>query len=198
MKLKLIFIIAVTVVASLSVKAMAMPYGVGRYGECKYNISCTISLSTTGTVNLPLSLASGGRYSIDKDTVSVTTDSPSGYSLTVSSTSATDNNMISGANTISSTSATSGSPTVLPLNNWGYRVDSILGFGAGPSSTVTNATSSSLTFAQMPLLGSPQLIKSTASPATSDVTEFWYGIHADISQTAGTYSTQVIYTATAL
>lgn len=197
MNLKLFSIISL-LLFSIALITFAMPYGEGRYGECKYGVSCTISMTTFGTVDLPLNLASGAKYTIDKDEVAVTTDSPSGYSLTVSSTSATDNDMISGSNTLPSTAATSASPTTLPLKNWGYRVDGILGFGAGPTTTVTNASSSSLTFAGMPLSGSPQLIKSTSSPASSDITEFWYGVHADITQTAGIYTSTVIYTATAL
>ena len=82
------------------------------------------------------------------------------------------------------------------MNEWGYRIDGALGFGAGPTSAITSQPSSSLTFAGVPLLGAPQEIKVTASGAPSgDVTNVWYGIRADISKPSGTYTSTVTYTA---
>jgi hypothetical protein len=112
-----------------------------------------------------------------------------------------------GANTINSTSATLASPATLGINNWGYRVDDTISgnyattttFGSGPTTQVTNASFPiSPTFAKTLLSTSTDTIATdsgAADPAVS--TPVWFGVCADTSIAAGTYSTTVIYSAVA-
>ncbi len=86
----------------------------------------------------------------------------------------------------------------MSVNTWGYRVDGIGGFGAGPTSAQSSAAiSGSIKFAAVPATGSPNTIKTTTGTASSDTTSVWYGIAANTTQPNGTYTNSVTYTATA-
>lgn len=175
----------------------AAPYGTGEYGSCEYGDGgCFISVTTTGLVELSLAPASGPVVTIAKDDVTVATNSNTGYELRLESSSATESSLVNGGDEIPATSATAGTPATLSVNEWGYRLDGELGFGAGPTSAVTNQSSSSLTFAGIPLLGAAQLIKTTAvSAPAGDTTAVWYGVHVDVTKPEGTYTQTVVYTA---
>lgn len=178
--------------------ARAYPYGAGPYGICAYGGTCTISLSTAGTLTLPLTPTASSVYTIQSDGVTVTTNNPTGYSLTLASSSSTSAALAKGADTIPASSGTATSPLALAINTWGYRVDGQAGFGTGPTSAVTNASSSSFTFAGVSLSGNPQQIYSSAAAASSgNSIDVWYGLRADNSAVDGAYSHTVVYTATA-
>jgi|GEM_PF-3156336 len=88
----------------------------------------------------------------------------------------------------------------LSSNSWGWRVDNEASFGAGPTSAVTNAPNSSLTFAAVPTNGSSVQVYSSNSatpPVTGDTIEVWYGIRVSPSKVAGDYDQTVLYTAVA-
>lgn len=198
MKARLMLIIAVIIATLVVPAAFAAPYGSDKYGKCIYDDGCDISISTSGTVTLNVSPTLSSVYTIDKDTVTVTTNNSAGYTLRLESASGTSSKLENGANYFDATTGTAGSPVTLSNNEWGYRIDSALGFGAGPTSAVSNQSTSTLTFAGVPLLGAPQTVKTTASSAISgDATDIWYGIRADMTQPAGTYSATVTYTAIA-
>jgi hypothetical protein len=191
-------ILGVIGVLLLAPLVFAAPYGSDIYGKCTYGDGCNISISTSGTVTLNVAPTLSSVYTIDKDTVTVTTNNSAGYTLRLESTSGTSSKLENGAEYFDTTTGTAASPVTLSNNEWGYRIDSALGFGAGPTTAVSNQTSSSLTFAGLPLLGAPQTIKTTASSALSgDATDVWYGIRADMTKPAGTYSATVVYTAVA-
>jgi len=196
MKQKLMLVIGLLVALLAPSIVFATNYGAGVYGSCTYNETCTISIATSGTVTLPATTNPSGVVTIDKDIVTVTTNSSGGYTLSLESVSGSSSELVNGGEVIPAISATAGSPATLGLNEWGYRIDGALGFGAGPTSAITSQPSSSLTFAGVPLLGAPQDIKVTASSAPSgDVTNIWYGLRADMSKPAGTYTSTVTYTA---
>ncbi len=196
MKQKLMLVIGLLVALLAPSIVFATNYGSGVYGSCTYNETCTISIATSGTVTLPATTNPSGVVTIDKDIVTVTTNSSGGYTLSLESVSGSSSELVNGGEVIPAISATAGSPATLGLNEWGYRIDGALGFGAGPTSAITSQPSSSLTFAGVPLLGAPQDIKVTASSAPSgDVTNIWYGLRADMSKPAGTYTSTVTYTA---
>ena len=67
---------------------------------------------------------------------------------------------------------------------------------ASDGSPESNVASSSVKFAGVPALASPQLIKTTSSTAAADVTTVLYGVRADTSKPNGTYTDTVTYTAT--
>ena len=89
-------------------------YGSGNFGYCNYG-SCTITLTSSGTVNVNVAPTPGGRCTVQSDNPSVLTDSTAGYSLTMT-TSTTNNSMVGGSGNITASSGTSASPVTLAAN----------------------------------------------------------------------------------
>ncbi len=170
-------------------------YGSGGYGNCSYG-SCTITLTSGGTTNVNVVPNPTGKCTVQSDTASVLTDNPTGYSLTMT-TSTTNNSMTGTAGSISSSSATAASPTILSMNTWGYRVDGLAGFGAGPTSPLSSGSVPSTTFAKVPPsnLAGTQVASSSSAANPAVNTTVWYGVCANSAVTAGTYSVTVTYTA---
>jgi len=173
----------------------AIQYGSGTYGACGFG-SCSLTIGSSGTVALDVTPTASGSCTIQKDSVSVLTSNSSGFTLTLADSS-TNTALLNGAASISATTATQASPSALAANHWGYRVDGIGGFGAGPTSAQSNATPSSATFAGVPASnGTASTLASTSSAANPAViTSVWYGVCANTSVTSGTYTSQVTYTA---
>jgi hypothetical protein len=161
-------------------------------------ISAVISLLTSnGTVNVNVAPTGTGAQTIASDTVTVSTNDASGYTLQLAETSASST-LTSGANTIPASSGTQAVPIAMAVNTWGYRFDGGGGFGAGPTTPVSNAAiSGTIKFAAVPATASPNTIKTTAGAASNDTTTVWYGVAANTSQPSGTYTNSVTYTATA-
>ena len=160
-------------------------------------VSPVISLFTTsGTVNVNVTPTGAGAQTLSSDTVTVSTNDSSGYTLQLAETGASSN-LVSGGNTIPPSSGTQGTPVAMSVNTWGYRVDSVGGFGAGPTSSQSSAAIGSIKFAAVPVTASPNTLKTTSGVASSDTTTVWYGVAANTSQATGTYTNSVTYTATA-
>lgn len=170
-------------------------YGSGGFGNCDYG-ACTITLTSGGTTNVNVAPTTTGKCTVQSDTPSVLTDSSTGYSLTMT-TSTTNNAMTGSSGSISASSGTSAAPTTLAMNTWGYRVDSVAGFGAGPTSAQSSGSVPGVSFAGVPpsnLAGTIVASSSgVANPAVS--TTVWYGVCANSSVAAGSYSVVVTYTA---
>lgn len=185
------------IVASSSILyASSLNYGDGTYGSCTYG-TCGITIESSSTVTLDVTPQSGQTLcTIDKDVITVTTGASVGYTMTLASTSAgvTMPGAVNGG-TINAVSATFASPNALTANTWGYRVDATGSFGAGPTSAVADVAIPSLTFAPLAANASPQTIRTTSSAADPSITDVWYGVCADMSLPADTYSREVIYTA---
>jgi hypothetical protein len=162
------------------------------------DVGAVISLLTTdGTVDVDVTPSGAGAQTIASDTVTVSTNDTSGYTLQLEETTASTD-LESGANTIPASSGTQASPAVMSANTWGYRVDSVGGFGAGPTSGQSSAAiSGTITFAAVADNGSPNTLKTTSGTASNDTTTVWYGVAADTTQPSGTYTNSVTYTATA-
>lgn len=161
-------------------------------------ISAVISLFTSsGTVNVNVTPTGSGAQTIANDTITVSTNDSSGYTLQLAETTGSSN-LVSGGNTIPASSGTQASPVAMAVNTWGYRVDGIGGFGAGPTSGQSSAAiSGTIKFAAVPPTASPNTIKTTAGTASNDTTSVWYGVAANTSQASGTYTNSVTYTVTA-
>jgi hypothetical protein len=158
-------------------------------------ISAVISVFTTnGTVNANVLPTVSGAQTTSSDTVTISTNDTSGYTLKLEDANA-NTNLVSGGNNIAATTGTQASPIALTAGKWGYRVDSLGGFGAGPTSSQTNVAIGSATYAGVPANGSPNTLKTTASTATNDTTTVWYSVAADTTQPIGTYTDIVTYTA---
>ena len=155
-----------------------------------------ISYSSGPTVTLgAITPTSGGRQSTGSDTVSANTNDTSGLTITMQENSATTTSMVAGANNIATGAGTTASPVALVSNTWGWRMDSVAGFGAGPTSTLNSAAPSALTYAGIPANGSPYTINTTATNGSTSST-VWYSARVDNTQPIGNYSTVVLYTIT--
>lgn len=174
------------------VAVSALPYGSGTYNTCTYD-TCAISVSTSGTVTLNATASGADVYTINNDVITVTTGASTGYTLQVESAAAQTSLAGTGQN-ITTVSGTVAAPVVLATDTWGYRVDGQGGFGVGPTSAVTNASSSSLTFAGLTASGSPATLKTTAAAASAEATNVWYGVRVSPTLEAGAYSRAVLYT----
>ena len=156
-------------------------------------IGDVISISSAGTVSLSIVPTSGGAVSSASDTVTVSTNKASGYTLSLADSDSTAS-LVSGSDTFTAHAGTFAAPTALANGKWGYAVAGG-NFDASYSAETSNNSSTSK-WAGVPVTGSPQTIKTTASAATSDTTTVWYAAKANTSQPAGTYSDSVTYTAT--
>lgn len=157
-------------------------------------IGSTISMTTSGTVNLNVTPVSGGAQTSAADTVTVATNNSTGYVLTLADSDATTT-LVSGANSIAAHTGTQAASTVLANNSWGYHVDSIGNFGTG-GAVESNVTSSVIKYAGVPATGSPNTLKTTATTTAGDVTTVYYAVKADTTKPSGTYTDVVTYTAT--
>ncbi len=195
----LIFSMLFGAILVLAPVAFASLYGRGVYGSCQYGSGCTLSLSTSGNVNLTLAPESGSKWSIAGDEVEVTTNSIDGYTLSLEMSSATVNALTDGAATLPAAAGTVDDPVALGNNEWGFRVDNLGDFGAGPTTAVTNSFYNDQLFAGVTLLGDPATIRTTNNDVpTGEITDVWYGIRATDSLTSGSYTGTVVYTAVTL
>lgn len=158
-------------------------------------IASVISISTSSPVVLAITPVTGGAQTTASDTVTVSTNDALGYGLTLADADA-NTSLVSGGNAITASGGIQSAPSVLADDTWGYRVDGIGGFGAGPTSPSSNLTSNSTTFAGVPPAGAPNTIKTTSSTAAGDTTAVWYSAKVDTDLPTGTYSDTVTYTAT--
>jgi hypothetical protein len=170
-------------------------YGSGSFGDCDYG-TCTITLTDTGVPTLTVAPTPAGVCTVQSDTVSVLTDSTTGYSLTM--TTSTTNNAMQGASaSLAASSGTASVPATLAINTWGYRVDGLAAFGSGPTTAQNSGSVPSVTFAGVPSSSqsATQVAYSTGPANPAQNTKAWYGVCADSSLPADTYSATVVYTA---
>jgi hypothetical protein len=157
--------------------------------------SVIISYSSGPTVTLgAITPDATGRQSTASDSVTANTNDTAGLTVTLQSNTGSTN-MASGGNTIATGTGTAASPATLPNNRWGWRIDSFSGFGAGPTSVISSAAPSSLTYAGLPASGSPVTIHTTATNGSTSRT-VWYSARVDNTQPLGSYSAVVLYTIT--
>lgn len=160
-------------------------------------ISSVISVFTSnGTVTANVTPTGSGAQTIASDTITVSTNDTLGYTLQLADSDATTT-MTSGSNTLAASTGTQTTPIAQTANTWGYRVDGVGGFGAGPTTGQSSSAIGALKFAGIPASGTPNTLKTTATTASNDTTTVWYGVAANTSQPTGTYSDTVTYTCTA-
>ena len=155
-----------------------------------------ISYSSGPTVTLgAITPDATGKQSTASDTVTANTNDTAGFTVTLKENSATVNDMVSGGNSITNGTGTPAAPAALTNNHWGWRVDSLSGFGAGPGGVLSNAAPSALTYAGIPANGSPFTINTTATTGSASTT-VWYSARVSSAQPIGAYTTTVTYTIT--
>jgi hypothetical protein len=160
-------------------------------------ISPVVSVFTTsGTVNVNVTPTGSGAQTIASDTVTISTNDTNGYTLQLAESSATTTLDYS-TYTIPASAGTQTTPVVMAVNTWGYRVDSLGGFGAGPTSPASSAAiSGTIKFAGIPVPASPNTLVTAPGTATNATTTVWYGVAVNTSQASGTYTNTVTYTVT--
>lgn len=162
-----------------------------------------LTLSANSAVNLDLSPTTAGTLIITKDTVSASTNSPSGYKLYLSTVDIDSNIYLDGDNAnntnnkkITKTVGTYDSPIALATSSttpavWGYAIAGLNNFDSAYNETAPNDTSK---FASLPHLASAQLIHEHDGPANSDPTDIYYGVKANLGISPGTYTATINYT----
>ena len=162
-----------------------------------------LTLSANSAVNLDFSPTTAGTLIITKDTVSASTNSPSGYKLYLSTVDIDSNIYLDGDNAnntnnkkITKTVGTYDSPIALATSSttpavWGYAIAGLNNFDPAYNETAPNDTSK---FASLPHLASAQLIHEHDGPANSDPTDIYYGVKANLGISPGTYTATINYT----
>jgi hypothetical protein len=186
----------------LNVAAVSLPFVASADTQStNTDIGLTVSpvitaYSSGPTVTLGAITPNGtGKQSTASDTVSATTNDAAGYTVTLKEANGVTTAMTSGGNNITAGSGTPGSPATLANNTWGWRVDSLSGFGSGPGATISNAAPSALTYAAIPANGSPFTIQTTGAAGSNSKT-VWYSARVDNTLPTGTYAATVTYTIT--
>lgn len=151
----------------------AQPYGKGLYNaDVAYGSQTSLSISTNGNINIPVTPTSGGTLATGTSIITVTSTDVKGYKLYLRAL--TNTNMVNGGTNLPASA--NGAPAALAVNTWGYNTDAGINFSG---ITLTDA-----------------LIKSITAPARSgDITNVTFGINLDMMKPSGNYSTTVIYTA---
>ncbi len=196
------YVVTLASVASLASSGVAaLPsgtYGSGAYGACDYGMVCSVTLTTSSSISVNVTPAVSSKCSISSDSVSVLTDDSNGYTLTLANAS-TNTALVSGAHSIAATSGTFASPVALSGASWGYRIDGVGSFGAGPTTPQANISPSALTFAKLVASNATAdtLANTSVAADPAVVTTVWYGVCANTTVPSGTYTSQATYTAVA-
>lgn len=159
------------------------------------SVSSTIAMTaTTATVPLTLTPTTSSVQSIASGSTTVNTNSATGYNLKIKDADATLN-LVSGANTITPGSGSQATPAALTDGKWGWAVIGAGGASFDISYTVANNTApTGKKFAG--ILATDAQFKSTASPASNDVTTLYYSAQVATTQASGTYTDTITLTAT--
>lgn len=183
----------------LTVAAVSLPFGVRADVQTtntavNLTVNPVISAFSSGpTVTLgAITPDTTGKQSTASDTVTANTNDTAGLTIAMASSTAATT-MVSGANTIAAIGGTPAAPAALTNGTWGWRIDSLSGFGAGPTSTQSNVAPLASTFAAMPASGSGYVIKTTAATGSTSST-VWFSSRINNAQAIGTYTATVTYT----
>ncbi|MBP6880255.1 hypothetical protein KBC31_01340 [Candidatus Saccharibacteria bacterium] len=159
-------------------------------------IASTISMTTSGNITFNITPTGSGAQSNAADTVTVATNNSSGYNLKLSDADAATT-LLNTPDTLTAHAGTLAAPTALANGTWGYHLDGAGGMGTG-GAVETNLATSTLKYAGVKPLATPDTIKTTAAPSAGagDVSTVYYGAKVDTSKKSGTYTGVVTYTAT--
>ena len=188
--------------------------------------SCDTSTSANPAADVCLQIPDGGGIAVGRHTIAVTSNSYAGYSVTVEGSggstdmAASDFGSETSSNNelIKSTNATIANPSTLSLNTWGiaipndsqyspydkYNSQSIYDVGiTSPNDKSTQTTLAKATFGAVPpklagetIMSSSQATGTNHDGSSSDNQNIYYGANVDQFFRAGTYSEEVVYTAT--
>ena len=185
------------------------------------SITSSSSSSTGGNdPNLSLTIPQGGGIATGRHTIAVTSNSYAGYSVTVEGSgnttdmSASDFGSGTSSNNelIKSTTATINNPAILSTNTWGIAIPGKQGYSnestyelgiTNPNDESTQTTLAKATFGAVPpklagetIMSSSQATGTNHDGSSSDNQNIYYGANVEQFFRAGTYSEEVVYTAT--
>jgi hypothetical protein len=154
------------------VSAYAQPYGQGAYdSNVPYGNQTSLSISATGAV-LAVNPSTNGTLGVASGPVTVTSTDVVGYKLYIRAIGSTA--LTAGVSSIPASANVASAP--LLVNTWGYNTTA--------AATFIGITSSDV------------LLKNALGPfSTGDTTIVTYGLNIDLAKSAGTYASNVIYTA---
>lgn len=169
----LALLIALIMASLVSSSTYAQPYGAGVYGaDVPYGNQTSLSISTSGDVDIPVTPTSEGVSATGTSQVTVSSTDVMGYKLYIRALNSTDMDNLGAPLPTSANS----SPAPLTINTWGYNTDA--------SSNFTGISLSDV------------LIHSKTGPISSgEITTVTYGMRLDLAKPAGEYVASVIYTA---
>ncbi len=173
--------------------------------------SCDTSTSANPAADVCLQIPDGGGIAVGRHTISVISNSYVGYSVTVEGSGGDSTDMVAsdfgsgdGASSnnerIRSTSATIDDPATLALNTWGIAIP-----GMGKYNNESDYASALTTakFGAVPtkqngavVMSSTQATGTNHDGSSSDNQNIYYGANVEQFFRAGTYSEEVVYTAT--
>ena len=173
--------------------------------------SCDTSASANPAADVCLQIPDGGGIAVGRHTISVISNSYAGYSVTVEGSGGDSTDMVAsdfgsgdGASSnnerIRSTSATIDDPATLALNTWGIAIP-----GMGKYNNESDYASALTTakFGAVPtkqngavVMSSTQATGADHDGTASDDQIIYYGANVEQLFRAGTYSEEVVYTAT--
>ena len=197
--------------ATFMASSIYAPINMSNAVETQINANITqgnysVSLTVTPQVNLNLIAYPMGTMSTGVATVSTQTNAPGGYKVYMGMNDDENSLILDSNNKISSTgSFTSTSP--LANGKWGYAIPkndpTVItpnGFNTSYAQLTNAEPDNSIMFASLPTNEQPaQLVAqtSTSNYGSPNVFHVWYGVQADHSVAAGTYTNSVLYTAVA-
>ena len=184
--------------------------------------SCDTSTSVNPAADVCLQIPDGGSIAVGRHTIAVTSNSYAGYSVTVEGSggstdmAASDFGSETSSNNelIKSTNATIANPSTLSTNTWGIAIPGKQGYNdeatyntgiTNPNDQSTQSTLAKATFGAVPPKLAGETIMSRTTPTgtnrdgtAADSQNIYYGANVEQFFRAGTYSEEVVYTATAL
>ena len=182
--------------------------------------SCDTSTSANPAADVCLQIPDGGGIAVGRHTIAVTSNSYAGYSVTVEGSgnttdmSASDFGSGTSSNNelIKSTTATINNPAILSTNTWGIAIPGKQGYSnkstyelgiTNPNDQSTQSTLAKATFGAVPpklagetIMSSSQATGTNHDGTAADNQNIYYGANIDQFFRAGSYSEEVVYTAT--
>jgi len=175
MRKKIIAIALTIVIISCLVPttSFAQPYGTSVYGKnTTYGGQTSLSILTSGDVNIPITPTNNGTLATSNSSVIVTSTDVKGYKLYIRALGNTSMDNLGSQLPASSNTL----PANLSINTWGFNTDNSSDY-IGISLT-------------------DSLIRSVSLPVPNgDTTTISYGINIDFAKPAGNYTASVVYTA---
>ena len=182
--------------------------------------SCDTSTSANPAADVCLQIPDDGGIAVGRHTIAVTSNSYAGYSVTVEGSgnttdmSAPDFGTGTSSNNelIKSTTASIANPATLSTNTWGIAIPDKQGYSnkstyelgiTNPNDQSTQSTLAKATFGAVPpklagetIMSSSQATGTNHDGSSSDNQNIYYGANVEQFFRAGTYSEEVVYTAT--